>query len=181
MSPSENEFSHSVKLDEIGAGTSLYALVADQAARMGLTTRFDLLSLDSLEADIALIRNGNIIRATGQMRASLSQACIASGEAVASAFNEPITINFTPEPRADTVVEIELKAEDCDSVFHDGKAIDLGEAVAQSLALALNPYPRSAGAEMKLKAAGVKREDEVVAVLSPFSALAALKNTLVRN
>ena len=51
--------------------------------------------------------------------------------------------------------EVELVESDCDVVFHDGSAIDLGSAIADTLALGLDPYPRSAGAEAELKEAGV--------------------------
>jgi hypothetical protein len=51
--------------------------------------------------------------------------------------------------------------------------------VAQSLALALDPYPRSARAEEALRQAGVKDEEEAAAGdSSPFAALAALKDKL---
>ena len=60
----------------------------------------------------------------------------------------------------------------------NGKAFsagqDLGEAVAQSFALLLDPFPRSPNADAVLKAAGVKEEGEV----GPFGALAALKDKL---
>ena len=49
--------------------------------------------------------------------------------------------------------EIELGPDDCDVVFYDGQAIDLGEAIADTLALAMQPYPRSPGAEAALKQA----------------------------
>ena len=40
------------------------------------------------------------------------------------------------------------------------RAIDVGEAVAETLSLSLDPYPRAPGAEEALKAAGVKSEEE---------------------
>jgi hypothetical protein len=58
-------------------------------------------------------------------------------------------------------------------MFHNGRAIDLGEAVAQTLGLSINPYPRSSEADIALKAAGVKDEGEHEA--GPFAALAALR------
>ena len=39
-----------------------------------------------------------------------------------------------------------LSADELDTLFHDGQAIDLGAAIADSLALGLDPYPRSANA-----------------------------------
>jgi len=59
-------------------------------------------------------------------------------------------------------------------VFHDGAAIDLGGAIADTLALALDPYPRSAAAETALREAGVLSEEEA----GPFAALAQLKKAL---
>jgi uncharacterized metal-binding protein YceD (DUF177 family) len=67
--------------------------------------------------------------------------------------------------------EIELGGSDLDVVFHDGAAIDLGTAIADTLALSLDPYPRSAGADAALKEAGVMSEAEA----SPFAVLAKLK------
>jgi uncharacterized metal-binding protein YceD (DUF177 family) len=174
MIASENEFSHIIKLDEIGAGSSQYAIAADDRARGRLTERFDLIALDRLDADIALVREGQNIHATGHMRAHVVQACIASGDPVATDINEPIDIMFTPETEGEAEVEIELAQEDCDIMFHDGRIVDLGEAVAQSLGLALNPYPRRADAEAVLKAAGIKADDEVEA----FGALSGLKDLL---
>ena len=52
-----------------------------------------------------------------------------------------------------------------------GAMIDLGEALADTLALSLDPYPRSAGADAALKEAGVMSEEEA----SPFAILAKLR------
>jgi len=56
-------------------------------------------------------------------------------------------------------------------------AIDLGAAIADSLALGLDPYPRSPNAEQALRQAGVISEEEA----GPFAALAALKSKLSRD
>ena len=70
--------------------------------------------------------------------------------------------------------EFELGADELDTLFHDGQAIDLGAAIADSLALGLDPYPRSPNAEEALRQAGVISEEEA----GPFAALAALKGKL---
>ena len=74
---------------------------------------------------------------------------------------------FVPEPRVRADEEIELGDADCDVIFSDGGAIDLGRAIADTLALSLDPYPRSAGAEAALKEAGVMTEEQA----SPFAVL----------
>ena len=79
---------------------------------------------------------------------------------------------FTPEPApGGPDEEIELGESDCDTVFYDGAMIDLGGAIADTLALSLDPYPRSAGAEAALKEAGVLSEEQA----SPFAVLAKLR------
>ena len=70
--------------------------------------------------------------------------------------------------------EIELGEEELDTIFYEGGSVDLGEAVAQSLALALDPYPRSPAAEAALREAGVASEEEARAQASPFAALKGL-------
>ena len=58
--------------------------------------------------------------------------------------------------------------------IEDG-AIDLGEAAAETLLLALDPYPRAPNADAVLREAGVKPEGEEEREPGPFAALAALK------
>lgn len=174
---SDNEFSHFVKLNDIGAGESNVHLSADLDARTGLARRFDLASLDLLEADIALSRSAKGVLAVGRFRADLVQSCVATGEPVSAHLDEPITIRFIPEPITAADAEIELDADECDTMFYDGLGVDLGEAVAQTLGLSLDPYPRSPDAQARLKAAGVKSEDEI----RPEGALAGLKDLLTRK
>ena len=115
-----------------------------------------------------------IVRARGRLKASLCQSCVVTNEPVEARVDEPFDIYFLPEPcPANCKMEVELVGADCDVVFHDGSAIDLGSAIADSLALGLDPYPRSAGAEAALKEAGVLSEAEA----GPFAALAKLKRS----
>jgi uncharacterized metal-binding protein YceD (DUF177 family) len=172
-----SEFSHIVKFDAIGAGASTLRLSADLKEREGLMARFDLAALDSLDAELAVSRDAKGVLAQGRIRATLSQVCVATGEPVPAVLDEPMVIRFVPEPIVGANTEIELDADDCDTMFHDGQGVDLGEAVAQTLGLALDPYPRSPEAQKHLKAVGVKAEDEV----EPLGALAGLKDLLAKK
>ena len=119
-----------------------------------------------------LTKDGDRIRVTGRLQAALTQSCVITGEPISAMVDEPFEVVFVPEPpvsRSDE--EIELGQDECDTVFHDGAAIDLGAAVADTLALNLDPYPRSAGADAALKEAGIMTEEEA----SPFAVLAQLK------
>ena len=168
------DFAHRLTLDRIRTGERV-DLVADDNERRAIAERLDLPSLDRLEAHASLERDGETVRAAGRVAASLEQRCVVTGEPVAAHLDEPFDIAFVPEPRAGEVPEeVELRPEDCDVVFHDGAAIDLGTAIADTLALSLDPYPRSASAEAALREAGVLSEEEA----GPFAALAKLRRSL---
>lgn len=165
------EFAHRLPLNQIRDGERI-DLVADEAERLKIADRLDLRSLDRLEAHATLERKGEIVRARGRLKAGLCQSCVVTGDPVDAHVDEAFDIYFLPEPSAGgSDEEVELVESDCDVVFHDGSAIDLGSAIADSLALSLDPYPRSAGAEATLKEAGVLTEAEA----GPFAALAKLK------
>jgi uncharacterized metal-binding protein YceD (DUF177 family) len=166
-----SDFEHRLALDQVRDGDRI-DLTAGESERAAVAKRLGLQSLERLEAHVSLSRNGDVVRAEGRLRAALEQSCVATGEAVAEHVDEPFEIIFVPEPRdGRSNQEIELEAEDCDIVFYDGSAIDLGTAIADTLALSVDPYPRSAGAEAALKEAGVLSEEQA----GPFAALAKLR------
>jgi uncharacterized metal-binding protein YceD (DUF177 family) len=177
------EFSRCIKIDEIGKGDSSHEITATADECAALAKRFDLLKLDNLQATIMLSKHSNGIQAKGQFSASLEQACIASNEAIADTIDDEIDILFLPLSEQHIVPdsEVELAADECDVMLHDGRVIDIGEAVAQSLALSINPYPRSKNADQQLRAAGVKRDDDVIAPSGPFAALSAIKDKMARK
>jgi len=166
-----SDFAHRLSLDQIRDGDRL-DLTADADECAAIASRLGLLSLDRLEAHAVLSRDRQKVRATGRLKAALEQACIATGDSVPAHVDEPFELLFLPEPKAgEADEEIELGEADLDTMFHDGAAIDLGSAIADSLALAIDPYPRSPSADVALKEAGVLSEEEA----GPFAALAALK------
>ena len=166
----EDDFGHRLVLDRIGDGDRV-ELVADESERGEIARRLGLQSLQRLEANATLNRERSGVRVEGRLRASLEQGCIATGEPVAEHLDEAFEVVFLPEPKEGARdEEVELGSKDCDVVFYEGGAIDLGTAIADTLALAMNPYPRSAGAEAALKEAGVISETEA----GPFAALAKL-------
>ena len=167
------DFAHRLTLDRIRDGERI-DLVADDTERRAIADRLDLGSLDRLEAHARLAREGDTIRAAGRVAASLEQRCVVTGEPVAAHVDEAFEIAFVPEPKIGAEEEVELRSEDCEVVFHDGAAIDLGAAIADTLALSLDPYPRCASAETALREAGVLSEEEA----GPFAILARLRKDL---
>jgi len=166
-----DRFAHHLRLDQIREGQRL-DLAADDKERRSIASRLALSGLDRLDAHVTLFREGPRVRAQGRLVATLEQSCVITSDPVAAHVDEPFTLMFMPEPETRGIdEELELGEEDCDVVFYDGAAIDLGSAIADTLALSIDPYPRSASAEAALKEAGVLTEEQA----SPFAALAALK------
>jgi len=165
------DFGHHLLLERIGEGERI-DLVADESERARIAERLGLPSLGRLEAHATLTRDDKCVRCEGRIRASLEQSCVATGDPIAEHVDEAFQLLFVPAPaqgRHDD--EVELAAQDCDVVFFDGGSIDLGTAIADTLALSIDPYPRSAQADSALKEAGVLSEAEA----GPFAALAKLR------
>lgn len=166
-----DSFAHHLKIDHIRDGDRL-DLVASEDERQATADRLGLQSLGRLEAHAVLTRKGAVVEARGRVLAVLEQSCVVTGDPVPANVDEAFDIAFRPEPEVSrSEEEIELGSADCDVVFHDGSTIDLGAAIADTLALGLDPYPRSAAAEATLKEAGVLSEEQA----GPFAALAALR------
>lgn len=167
------EFSRPVPLDSISEAPRALAIEANPAERAALASRFGLKSVERLEGELRLLRRAAGIYAEGRLRAEVVQACVVTDEPLPLSLDEEFTIRFAPagEPAGD---EIELSAEECDTVFYEGGAIDLGEALAETMALSLDPFPRSPNADAALKEAGVLSEAEA----APFGALAGLRDKL---
>ncbi len=174
---SRNDFAHRLTLDRIRDGDRI-DLVADADERAAVTERLDLASLARLEAHAVLGRQGNTISARGRVKASLEQNCVATGDRLPVHVDEAFDLRFIPEPQiAGGDEEFELSTDELETLFYDGLVIDLGAAIADSIALGLDPYPRSPEAAATLRQAGVIPEEEA----RPYSALAGLKGMLDRG
>jgi uncharacterized metal-binding protein YceD (DUF177 family) len=172
------EFSRPVYVDTLGSTPRPLAIGANPEERAALAKRFGLVSIEALSAEAGLTRRGDEVTAVGTLSASVVQSCVVTETPVPAEVEEEFRIVFRPAPRHDAEEEIELSEGELDVVFYDGGAIDLGEAVAETLSLSLDPYPRSAEAQEALREAGVKSEEEARIESSPFAALAGLKDKL---
>jgi uncharacterized metal-binding protein YceD (DUF177 family) len=168
------EFSRPERLDQIGGEPRTVRIEADAAERTALARRFGLLAIDRLTAEFQLRRETGGVRACGRVEGAVTQACAVTGEPLPASIDEAVDLRFAEDTVA--AEEVELSADALDTLPIEGGAIDLGEAAAETLALALDPFPRAPGAADALAAAGVLSEGEG----GPFGALAALKEKLTR-
>lgn len=122
-------------------------LDASKAECAALAERFGLVGLGSLHAQVSLTEFGDGVDASGRLVADLVQSCAVTGEDLPVSIDEEIAFRFVPEKIEELEEEIELEEEDLDEIAFSGTSFDLGEAVAQSLALAIDPYATGPGAD----------------------------------
>ena len=170
------EFARPQRIDTIGGEPRAVEIEADAQERAALAKRFDLIGIDRLTGSFTIRRDAAGIVVEGRVAAAVTQACSITGDPLPATVDEPVALRFVPEGDAGQD-EIELGDSDIDVIPYDGGAIDLGEVAAETMALALDPFPRGPNAEAKLKEAGVLSEEQA----GPFGALAALKDKLAKK
>jgi uncharacterized metal-binding protein YceD (DUF177 family) len=169
--------SRPVKVDEISDDTR-GETAATAAERNEIARLLDLVALDRLDFSYSLDREGpGRVHLTGRLQADVTQICVVTLDPVEARLDVPVEVQFWP---AAQVEEFERRAEepghqglvDWPEAVVDGK-IDLGPIIYETLATALDPYPKRAGASFDWSQG---RPDEAGKGESgPFAALAALK------
>lgn len=177
------ELSRRIPLAKVGRPLE-ETVEASEKERQALMERFGLLSLAELVCTFRIKEGkGNTVLADGHLHAQVEQPCIITGEPVAEIIDEHFHLRFVPESEMLNDDEIDIEAllqEEADDVPHDGRAIDLGEATAEQLALCLDPYPRRAGSGLDSFVDVTPSDDKLdeqsaAAKESPFAALKKLQ------
>lgn len=170
MSAPQPEYTHMVDLRQITAEPLV--LEPDDAARRRLAGRFGISAIPRMRAEVSLEREGDRVTANGRLVADIVQPCRISGDDFPVSIDEPVALRFVP-PMGETAPdeEIELTADALDEIEYEGTAFDLGEALAQTLALAIDPFAEGPNADVFRAEHGLNDS----APSGPFAALAALK------
>ncbi len=161
------EFSRPVRLGPDPREVSLRATPAECAA---LAARFGILAVHGLAAELRLVPEpGGTVRARGVLAGEVEQECVVTLEPVRQAVRAEIDLRILGEGEQ----AADDDPESPDEIESAGGIVDLGEAVAEQLALSLDPYPRAEGAE--LPALDAPEEEGAPAGPNPFQALARLR------
>ncbi|HEY7610899.1 MAG TPA: hypothetical protein VIF14_16845 [Alphaproteobacteria bacterium] len=141
------EFSRRVDVSRMGRLEHRMEIKANEEERAALARRFDLVALTELAAALVLKKRGDgIVEVTGRWHARLAQRCVVTLEPVPADLADEVRLFFGGAARAG-------KAQPAADPLDDegwpepieGGVIDVGEAVVQLLAVALDPYPRAPG------------------------------------
>jgi Large ribosomal RNA subunit accumulation protein YceD len=166
-------WSHPVRRDDVPETGLHLDLVADAATRAAVAGVAGVRALPHLAATFDVVRQGDGLKVTGEVTATVEQTCVVTLEPMTSEVREPIDLAYVP-PRAGErddepadVDDVDPQAEDEPEALVNGVA-DLGAAATEFLLLAIDPYPRKPDAVFEAP----KAEDPAG---HPFAALAALK------
>jgi len=124
------------------------SLTATPEELKDLAKRFEILSMEKLEADLTIRKTmgGRMVRIDGHLSADVTQECIVTLEPVKDHLDTKFQAFFTDiKPPKMTAAEIEFKNERESPEYAPNGRINLGEVVAQFAALELDPYPRKDG------------------------------------
>lgn len=139
------ELHRPLPLDRIGPKGLDVTVDATPAECAALADRMKLPALLALSCAFHLIREGrDTVLARGVLRARVTQTCVVSLEDFDASVAEMFQVRFVPSGQE--FDDIDPDADD--EIPFEGNQVDLGEAAAEQLGLALDPYPRMPGAEM---------------------------------
>jgi uncharacterized protein DUF177 involved in 23S rRNA accumulation len=163
MVTSKRPWSVPVAIHEIPETGRRFDLVADEAARDAIAAVMGLRSLPRLQATFDVVRRGrDNVHVVGTVSARVGQTCVITLEPIEDDIEAPVDLVFAP-PAAETA---ELSV-DAPEPLLDG-IVDLGAVTTEFLVLAVDPYPRKAGAVFRAP-------PTADAGAHPFAALAALR------
>jgi uncharacterized metal-binding protein YceD (DUF177 family) len=158
------ELHRPIAIERVGPGVLNVVVEASPAECAALTQRMNVPAVLELTCAFHLQRETHrTFLAGGHLTARVVQTCVVSLEDFTTTLEEHFAVRWVPE---------EEESDDADPsapdeiTYVDG-VLDLGEAAAEQLALALDPYPRAPGAVLPDSA----EEHEA----QPFAALAALR------
>lgn len=176
--PDTPEFSCIVDVRRLADAPAQLAIGAAEAQR--LANRFAVEKIERAVADITYRSDGEAVHLEGHLSAEVTQNCVITLEPFVTRIDQPFHIRFEPSTdeqgrlsrEAEEDDGFALDEEDCDTMFFTEGHFDIGEAIAQTLALALDPFPRGPNADAAASRHGLVTE---VPKDSPFAVLAQLK------
>jgi len=170
------EFSRLVAAPKPGARVAIDES-ANPAERAALARRFGTPSVEQFRVTATLKAQPGGAILTGVVAARLIQQCVVTMEPVETRVEEALERRFAPANQIAVEDEIDPEAEDPPDPLTD--EIDVGEIAAETAALAIDPYPRAAGATVEQISAAppgsTPLDDDAV---KPFASLAELKKRL---
>lgn len=166
----------SIRLDSMPAAGRELRVDPSETERAAIAQQLGLSSVDALEVSLSAIRFRGGIRVTGRLTAEVTQPSVVSLQPVHQKIGEAIDRVFLPGGEksfagpAGAEVFVDLQGEDLPDHF-EGPEADLSDLVIETLALAIDPYPRAPGENLDSLALKSDLIED-----NPFAALKTLKS-----
>lgn len=176
MSADAPLFDAVVRVDRLPATGRDLKVQLDEPTRAALAGILKVSAVDSFSATLTVspLRGG--IRALGRLVADIVQPSVVTFEPVGQHIDEPVDRVFLPEAHSHKPTpgsEVFVDLEDDDFPDHiDGPEVDLSALLIETLALAIDPYPRRPGEN--LDSLGIELDG---GPSGPFAALEKLKKS----
>ena len=158
------ELHRPLAIEHISDGTDV-EVQATPAECAALARRMRLPAIRGLLCQFHLRRAGGVIEGQGHLVADVVQTCVVSVEEFDARVEECFVVHWVPAGQESDDIDPEAP----DEIGYERETIDLGEAAAQQLILALDPYPHAPGATLP--------ETATDAETSPFTALLARRRS----
>ena len=158
-----------IKVEHINSDSrNLFKFIASDEERKSLAVRFQFLDVLSLSADLTIFVSAcDCWDVVGQMSGSVVQACCSTGAPISETVDFMIEERYVRNVSRQEAVEVHMDLTEP----LENEAINIGELLAQSLAIAVTPWPRAHGAP-ETYTSGEELPDH------PFAGLAALKRRI---
>ncbi|HEY4202178.1 MAG TPA: DUF177 domain-containing protein [Devosiaceae bacterium] len=164
----------SIRIDHLPPEGRGLKLVTTVEQRTAIAERLQVSAVESLDADLQAVKFRGGIRVFGRLRAVVVQPCVVTFVPVTQAIDEPVERIFLPttaaaKGRDEVFVDVD---EEDEPDYFDGPEADLSELIIESLALAIDPYPRAPGASVGALDVKLDKDEPE----SPFARLKALRD-----
>lgn len=175
------DLSLTVPAADVSTDIREYNIKATDAQMNELVNRFKIISLSQLNAMVQLsaLKEHDGFLVKGHISAKLEQQCIVSLKPVSEDIDEPFELMLVAPDVAEKFDEDEVyldpEAPDYDA-FEGGK-IEIGEIIAQTVSVMMDPYPRRGDAQLEDVANKVVTvNEELEKKPNPFAVLSKLND-----
>lgn len=165
----------SIRLDSMPTTGRDVAVSPSADERDAIAAQLGVSSVDALDVHLHAVRFRGGIRVTGRLTGRVTQPSVVTLEPLTQDIGEPIDRIFLPggekefAAAAGAEIFVDLEGDDVPDHF-EGNEADLSDLIVETLALAVDLYPREPG--VSLEDTGLKPD---VGNVSPFAVLKSLK------
>lgn len=165
------EFSRPLDVTRVPSQGCTETVIAEPKECQALAERFGLPAIHSLAAELKVSRwRGEGLKFKGHIKADIDQTCVVSLDVFRSTLDDRFESYFLPARSMD-----EATIEESDAEPFENGIIDMGEVVAEAMALALDPYPKKPGVDFTDRREAESEPSGGESTRNPFAGLGRLK------